>query len=277
MDLPEALSTFLRRLESEDGYPPLSEAKVVSMGNPDRFVTVEDDASIVAVGAAAEHATPSGQGHWSIETAVDGSLRFKEFEEAVLDRALSLVPSAAQHTVWSRRTSLDAALESAGFEALRSLANMEVPLPLESSEVAETTPMGAGAEQKLIAINALSFAGHPEAASLDREELAVLMAQGWFDREGVRFHESGEGVDAFCWTKVHPGGIGEIYRIGVAPGAQGQGLGRSMVVAGFDYLQRERGCRLGRLWVDESNEAAMRLYKSLDMETLARNREFVRR
>ncbi len=277
MDLPEPIRAFLHRLEMTDGYAPLSDAKLVAMGSADRYVTVDEDGSIVAVGAAADHRQPSGESRWSVETATDPSMRFAEFEEVVLTEALSLVPRGSRPTVWSRRASLDTALGRKGFTPHRSLAYMEVALPIGLSSEIATVPMVAGDEGTLLAINAAAFAGHPEAASLDHDELGQLMDEDWFDREGVRFHESEAGVvDAFCWTRVHPGGVGEIYRIGVGPQARGQGLGRAMVIAGFDYLAQRCGCRRGMLWVDEANEAAMATYTSLGMVTIARNREFRR-
>jgi mycothiol synthase len=276
MDSAQPIDRFLARLEERDGYQPLSDAKLVSLGKVDRYLTIQEDRNVVALGAVAEHTRGSDARHWSAETAVDPSMRFAEFEDVVLSRTLDLVPKGLTATVWSRRPSLDGALIRAGFSPHRSLVQMRVTLPLDAMAAAETTPMQTSEEDVLIAINRAAFGTHPEAASLDASELAVLRAQDWFDLEGIRLHRTDTTVDAFCWTKVHRGGEGEIYRIGVSPSAQGRGLGKAMVLAGFEYLSQHRGCSTGTLWVDESNTPAMRLYASIGMEVTARNREFAR-
>jgi mycothiol synthase len=276
MDMDQRLVDFLERLDERDKYQPLSDAKVASLGRVDRYLTVEEDGRVVAIGAVADHKGPDGPVHWSVETAVEPSMRFAEFEDLVLARTLELVPNGSLTTAWSRRPSLDTSLERAGFSSNRSLAQMRVQLPVGDGSAAETTPMLDNEDDVLIEINSAAFASHPEAASLDAAELAVLREHPWFDRDGIRFHRVGSVVDAFCWTKVHGGGEGEIYRIGVAPSAQGQGLGTAMVLAGFRYLAEHRGCTEGTLWVDESNTPAVKLYASIGMRVAARNREFTR-
>lgn len=49
----------------------------------------------------------------------------------------------------------------------------------------------------------------------------------------------------------------------VEPPARRTGLGRALVRYALDYARVERGCRRAELDVNESNEAAVRLYESL--------------
>jgi mycothiol synthase len=159
---------------------------------------------------------------------------------------------------------------------------MTVDLPLDLSPehrfTVEVRPFREGDEDTLIGINRAAFGEHPEAGSLDTGELSVLMAEPWFDPDGVLFHEADGSVVAFCWTKVHDdegNTEGEIYRIGVDADNRGGGLGAGMVVAGFEYLAGQ-GIRRGFLWVDEANTPAVKLYRNLGMTTRSRNREFIR-
>ena len=70
---------------------------------------------------------------------------------------------------------------------------------------------------------------------------------------------------AFCWTKIDRDldpKIGEIYVIAVDPQFHGQGLGRSLTVAGLNYLANA-GATTGMLFVDKENTAAIATYSKL--------------
>jgi mycothiol synthase len=69
----------------------------------------------------------------------------------------------------------------------------------------------------------------------------------------------------FCWTKVHERHdppLGEIYVVAVDPPAAGLGLGRKLTLAGLDHMARQ-GVTVGMLYVDATNEPAVRLYERL--------------
>jgi len=273
------IRSFLEELAAYDGFAPLSEAKAASLSHPDRVVTVSDGESLVAVGASATHKQLDGSTHVSVETAIAPSLRFPEFEGRILDAALDLVPTGVAHSVWSRRSSLDAALDERKFGAIRSLAEMAIDLPIAGQERGSgglsLRTFAEGDEETLIRINGAAFADHREAGSLDQAELAELMDASWFDPAGILFHDVEGTVAAFCWTKVHGNGEGEIYRIGVDAPFRGLGIGAAIVEAGFTALAG-RGCVTGMLWVDEANRAAMALYEGIGMTVRARNKEFAR-
>jgi mycothiol synthase len=56
--------------------------------------------------------------------------------------------------------------------------------------------------------------------------------------------------------------LGEIYVIAVNPRHHGQGWGRSLTVAGLEYLAG-RGVRHGMLYTEADNTTAIGLYRSL--------------
>ncbi|WP_229067862.1 mycothiol synthase [Actinoplanes sp. DH11] len=82
---------------------------------------------------------------------------------------------------------------------------------------------------------------------------------------------SGSGkLAGFHWTKIHPAegtdpAIGEIYVLGIDPTGHRRGLGAALSVAGLTYLAG-RGLTIANLYVDESNEAAVKLYRRLGFQ-----------
>ena len=233
--------------------------------------------AVVAVGAVGLHPQSDGSVHAAVETAVEPSMRFQQFEERILEATLTLVPRRSECSVWSRRKSLDAVLVANGWRAERTLVEMAVALPLDTDGTPFAVRVYTDTDAPtLVQINADAFRDHREAGSLDLSEMEELTKQPWFDPNGVLFHQVGDEVAAFCWTKVHPNGEGEIYRIGVGASHRGRGIGRNIVLAGFDYLAKERSCSVGFLWVDAANEAAMGLYRGIGMNPRAQNTEFTR-
>ena len=89
-----------------------------------------------------------------------------------------------------------------------------------------------------------------------------------------------DGRDGHEHISVHLGGHGngdgEIYRIAVDPAHHGRGLGREATLAGYRWLRKQPVVERATLWVDEGNEAAMRLYRGLGLEIVEVNREFTR-
>lgn len=123
-------------------------------------------------------------------------------------------------------------------------------------------------EDAWLAVNRAAFAHHPEQGSLTRADLEARMAEDWFDPAGFLLAEDRDGrLLGFHWTKVHPKhgphpAIGEVYVVGVAPEAQGMGLGRALTLAGIRYLQ-DLGLHAVMLYTDADNAAAVALYRSL--------------
>lgn len=144
-------------------------------------------------------------------------------------------------------------------------------------------------EEHWLAANAAAFAHHPEQGALTRRDLDARMAEPWFDPRGfllaVPAGEPGAGeapgagdgpggdaaagapggpILGFHWTKVHSAeGLGEVYVVGVVPGAQGGGLGKALTVAGLRHLAEDRGLSTGMLYVDADNGPAVSVYERL--------------
>lgn len=123
-------------------------------------------------------------------------------------------------------------------------------------------------EKAWLALNAVSFADHPEQASVSAEGLGQRMAQPDFDPAGFFLAERDGALLGFHWTKVHrtgelgPEPVGEVYGLGVHPDAQGLGLGKALTLTGLRSLQ-SRGLREVILYVEGENAPAISVYTGL--------------
>lgn len=163
-----------------------------------------------------------------------------------------------------------------GFAHARELLIMQAavddgwPEPLLPQGVSLRTFMPGRDERAVVEVNARAFDWHPEQGSLTVEELRAAEAESWFDPAGFFLAERDGRVIGFHWTKVHPahprrfGGepVGEVYVVGVDPGAQGGGLGKALTVAGLRHL-RDKGLRRVILYVEADNAAAIAVYSRL--------------
>ncbi len=136
-------------------------------------------------------------------------------------------------------------------------------------------------DEAWLAVNAAAFADHPEQGRWTLDDLALRRAEPWFDPRGFFVAERDGRLVGFHWTKVHevdetpppgtrPGPIGEVYVVGVLPGAGGAGLGRALTLIGLRHLQAE-GLAAVLLYVDEDNERAVRMYTGLDFTVHTRD------
>lgn len=105
-----------------------------------------------------------------------------------------------------------------------------------------------------------AYRGTPD-GGWDRERFDERRAHDWFDAGDLLVAQDGDGVAGLHWTKRRGDGVGEVYNLAVAGRARGSGLGRALLRAGLRQLAG-RGCDEAILWVDGSNDPAVRLYRS---------------
>ncbi|AIJ27013.1 mycothiol synthase [Amycolatopsis methanolica] len=197
-----------------------------------------------------------------------------EVLSALVDRA-----GGAQLRVWAHGDHPGAAAlaERAGFSRARELLVMHTPVDPDWPEprlpegVSLRTFVPGQDEQAVIEVNARAFDWHPEQGRLTVDDLRAEEAADWFDADGFFLAEDSTGkLLGFHWTKVHPanprrfGGreTGEVYVVGVDPGAQGGGLGKALTLAGLRYL-RDRGLPQVILYVEGDNAPAIAVYSRL--------------
>ena len=291
-------ATEVRRIadaaQAADGREVLNEAAVLTLRNRGLGTGVvllaeaeeerEPDGA-GALGFAYVHGL-SGPGRPELDLAVAPEARRRGVGRALVEaveEALAGIPL----TAWSHGNHPGAAAlaERTGFRAVRELwlmrrpadAPLPPPRPGTTAHPLRTFRPG-GDDAAFLALNAEAFASHPEQGALDQDGLLERTSQEWFDPAGflVADSPSGAGLAGFHWTKVHRAAdaeqppVGEVYVIGVAPVAQGSGLGRRLLAAGLEHL-RERGVAEVVLYVEADNAAAVRLYESFGFSHAARD------
>ncbi len=190
---------------------------------------------------------------------------------AVLDRA------GDKLRIWSHGDHPAAARIAgrAGLARVRELLTMRLdasaalPEPVWPHGVGVRTFVPGRDEEAVVAVNRRAFDWHPEQGRLDVRELVETEREAWFDPAGffLAVDETAAGEDrvlGFHWTKVHAGDppVGEVYVVGVDPGAQGGGLGRALTLAGLHHLRRS-GPRDVILYVESDNAPAVAVYTRL--------------
>ncbi|MGX8261495.1 mycothiol synthase [Streptomyces sp. SID8376] len=149
----------------------------------------------------------------------------------------------------------------------RPLANLDLPDPVVPEGVTVRTFEPGRDDAAWLALNAAAFAHHPEQGSLTQRDLDARKAEPWFDPAGFFLAEREGRLVGFHWTKVHAEeGLGEVYVLGVAPDAQGGGLGKALTTIGLRHLA-ERGLPTAMLYVDADNKAAVSVYERLGFVT----------
>lgn len=151
-----------------------------------------------------------------------------------------------------------------GFERVRDLwvmrRSMSEPLPpVPDAAIRAWTPADT---DELLRVNAEAFAHHPEQGAMDAANLAARMAEPWFDPAGLLVAMDGNRMLGFHWTKQHSAELGEVYVVGIAPDAQGRGLGRALTLAGLHHLAG-LGVPEVLLYVEADNHAARATYSRL--------------
>jgi len=268
----EDLDGLLAGVAAADGRPGLSEHKYVRRTGADdaRVGTWGVDGRLAVLAVAAGRAADPGL-HWSLEIAVDPAARSPANDREAIVLGGAMVPADESRSLWAWRDAQVAAAQALGYEVVRSLMRMEVTLlgrPIQrGSFVVHLAPIDADRDlREVVEVNNCAFAGHREAGALTLSEVEEQMRRSWYDPEGFLAARRAGHLVGFCWTKRHPGGVGEIYIIAVDPAAHGLGLGRTLLDAGLTHLATG-GAETGMLWVDGDNEAAAELYRSAGFAT----------
>lgn len=277
-----AVDGLLAAVAEHDGHAPIGEHKYLELldAEADKVTGLvgEVDGRIVAYVALAETADP---GVVAAELAVAPPQRgdLGLLLEAACERART--EGARRLRVWTFHPQLAAAVEEAGLVPERDLRQLRRSLPVEEAAAfppgVETRGFRLGSDEEAwLEVNNEAFAGHPENGNWTKAMLDERFARPWFHPESVRMAWNGDTLLGFCWTKLHPGALGEIYILAVSARAQGRALGRALVLDGLTHLADEDGAREAMLYVDAANAAGLALYTRLGFTLHHVDRSFIR-
>lgn len=279
VDVADVVALLAAAVAADD-VDPISEAATLRLNHPGsaQHALVRDQVgALVGYCALDERA-----GRRSAEFVVDPGHRRRGIGGALLAELLDRF--SGPMWVWAHGEHPGALrlAERAGLERRRellqlrrALADPVAPRPLPDGLALRPLRLGQD-EPAVVALNNRAFAWHPEQGRWDVGDLAAREAQPWFDPEGFLLAVDAEDrVHGFHWTKVHPGGLGEVYVIAVDPGAQGTGLGAALTVAGLEHLRRRR-LPAAMLYVESDNGAALRTFSKLGFRRHHSDIEFLR-
>lgn len=265
----DQILAIARLAEAADGVAPLDEATLLTLRHhPERAVTwgdhrgfgllIGEELSVVV----APHERGTGLGK-------------RLLRERPLPPGRISAWSHGDHPAAARLA------ERHGFERVRELLVMSLDArdlptdpvaPGEGARLAAYSPQWEG---ELLRVNAAAFASHPEQGALDADGLRLRMAEPWFEPEGLILAVEGERLLGFHWTKRHSPQLGEVYVVGIDPGAQGRGLGKVLTVAGLRHLG-DVGVERVILYVESDNHPARRLYEGLGFTRSETHVQYVR-
>ena len=252
---PDArLHALIEAAVRADGHPPFSDGSLAELATGAR--------RLVWLGPAAALVSER-----DAEFVVHPDARRLGHGTAMLNELLTAAPG--ELLLWAHGAHPAARRLAAthGLEPVRELLRLRAEVPAERGEVAEAAArveagLAAGVVGEVLELNARAFAGHPEQGNLTHEQFDALAAEPWFDPANVlllRGAAEPATLLGFCWLKIE-GTTGEFYVVAVDPSHQGEGVGRSLMAAGFARLA-ERGIREAILYVEADNTAALRLYR----------------
>jgi mycothiol synthase len=263
-----------------DGIPPLSEQPLLQLTSGARTVHLlarDADARLVGYAQLDLGAPDVASGEVVVAPDARGAGTGRRLVEAM--RTVAATPTDADAAprslvVWAHGDlpAARALAASVGVGVVRELWKMTLDLEQHPVDPEPALPNGVTVrafrrgedEERWRWLNARAFAHHPEQGRLTREDLEARMAEPWFDPEGFLLAERDGVLLGSVWTKVHPPEdgeepAGEIYVVGVDPGAQGLGLGGALTRLGLAHLAG-RGLRRVILYTDADNTVAVRTY-----------------
>ncbi|GAA1799133.1 mycothiol synthase [Leucobacter iarius] len=288
-----AVRALLDAAERADGAAPVSDQAVAGAAQGHRRVLAfgaDPETSPEAVGIV---------GAGELDLVVRPDARGRGVATAALAELLELPEASGELRAWvhGSNPAAEALLGAAGFAPVRSLHLMTLDparLPQDSPDPAApiraagfaspaTDPADAAQLAERVRVNARAFADHPEQGAMTADDFALLAREPWFAADDVLLAADaslpGAPLAGFAWVKTVRGGGEvecELYVLGVDPAYAGRGLGRALLDATLARMAAHRPHRVS-LYVDGTNERAIRLYERAGFALERESRQWLRR
>ena len=287
-----AVRALLDTAERTDGATPVSDQAVAGAAQGHRRVLAfgQDPAS------APEAVGILGAGE--LDLVVRPVARGRRVATAALAELLALPEASGEVRAWvhGENPAAEALLRAAGFEPVRSLLLMTLPvdrLPEDSPDPAAiiraagfASPAADLSDEAQLAdwvrVNALAFADHPEQGAMTAADFATIAREPWFSADDVLLAADGSDPAApivgFAWVKTvreEAGTECELYVLGVDPARAGRGLGGALLDATLARMAAHRPDRVS-LYVDGTNVNAIRLYERVGFAVERGSRQWLR-
>ncbi|GAA2173977.1 mycothiol synthase [Agrococcus versicolor] len=252
-----ALVDLVERCAAADGASPVNDQALLEARRGERTIVDLDGSgdamAVVATGEAAGGAAAE------VELAVAPERRGAGLGTRLGERI------AAEHPAFEAWAHGDlpasrALAERLGMQRIRTLLQLRAPVPADAVVDARLRPFVAADADAWVAVNAAAFATHPEQGRLTARDLADRRAEAWHDDANLLVAPGADGLDGYAWIKPE-GDVAELYALGVAPHAQGTGLGGILMQATFARMHA-LGHDTAHLYVEGDNEPALGLYRS---------------
>jgi mycothiol synthase len=243
--VPEWAAALILRAHWEDGTPPFSDQSLVDYRSGKRELVAIREEAVAMVGQT------------DAEFVVDPDVRSRGLGTRMLETLLS----EGVTLFWAHgdAPAARALASSHGLAPVRELLHLSGAVPSGDAPIPGHFVVGED-EREWVALNAKTFAHHPEQGSVTRDDLEQLETEPWFRADNFLVLREDGRMIGYCWLKVE-GGTGEFYVVGVDPDHQGQGLGSLLFDAGLARLA-QLGIRDAHLYVEADNTEALRLYRS---------------
>lgn len=256
--MTDALAALVERCLAADGVSPVNDQAMLEARRGDRaIVDLDGSGAAIAVVATGEQ---SGGALAEVELAVAPEQRGAGLGTRLAERIAAAHPG---FEAWAHGDlpASRALAERLGMQRIRTLLQLRAPVPDDAVVDGRLRPFVPSDADAWVAVNAAAFAEHPEQGRLTARDLADRRAEAWHDDANLLVAPGADGLDGYAWIKPERDGIAELYALGVAPHAQGTGLGGVLMAATFARM-RALGHATAHLYVEGDNAPALGLYRS---------------
>ncbi len=269
-----AVRSVIAAATKDDGVAPVGDQVLRELSQDrTRHMVALDDGAVVGY---LDLAPAADDGPAMAELVVHPRWRRRGIGSAMARAALAEGGSGTRIWAHGNMEPARATAKSLGLRPARELLQMrraltglpDVAIP---AGVRIDTYRGPDDDAELLRVNNAAFAGHPEQGGWTEADVVERRAEAWFDPDGLflAFDEQTGEMLGFHWTKVHSDDLGEVYVVGVDPGAQGRGVGATLTLIGLHHLADRLSASsrpVVMLYVEADNSAAVNTYQRLGFE-----------